>query len=65
MAHKTSRLVHYRDSLVVDKRPNGVDTLSCGRVVSDNYVEVVHFDTVSICRRCKVNAMKDGVIPAV
>ena len=63
--HKVSKMVHYRDSLVCPERMNKSGTLSCGRAMSANYVDAMQFDTVAVCRRCKINAMKDGALPSV
>ena len=63
--HKVSKMVHYCDSLVCPERMNKSGTLSCGRAMSANYVEAMQFDTVAVCRRCKINAMKDGALPSV
>ena len=63
--HKTSKLVHYRDSVVADVKCDGKHVLSCGRALNGNYGTVVNFDTVALCRRCKVNAVKDGLLPPV
>ena len=63
--HKVSKMVHYRDSLVCPERMNRSGTLSCGRAMSANYVETMQFDTVAVCRRCKINAMKDSALPSV
>ena len=63
--HKVSKMVHYRDSLVCPERMNRSGTLSCGRAMSVNYVEAMQFDTVAVCRRCKINAVKDGALPSV
>ena len=65
LIHRTSKLVHYRDSLVGDSKPGCKTVLSCGRALNSNYEQVVNFDAVALCRRCKVNAVKDGVLPQV
>ena len=65
VSHKTSKLVHYKDSVVGESKAVGKAVLSCGRVLNSNYDIVVHFDTVALCRRCKVNAVKDGLLPPV
>ena len=65
VSHKTSKLVHYKDSVVGESKAVGKAILSCGRVLNSNYDIVVHFDTVALCRRCKVNAVKDGLLPPV
>ena len=63
VAHKTSKLVHYKDSLVAPNENEKAKALSCGRVLNGNYVEVTEFETVAMCRRCKVNATKDNLLP--
>jgi integrase len=63
--HKTSKLVHYKDSVVGVSKADGKSVLSCGRALNSNYEIVVNFDTVALCRRCKVNAVKDGLLPQV
>ena len=65
VSHKTSKLVHHKDSVVGESKAVGKAVLSCGRVLNSNYDIVVHFDTVALCRRCKVNAVKDGLLPPV
>ena len=61
--HKTSRLVHYKDSLLAPNENEKARALSCGKALNDNYVVVEEFETVSMCRRCKVNATKDNLLP--
>ena len=63
VAHKTSKLVHYKDSLVAPNENEKAKALSCGRVLNENYVDVTEFETVAMCRRCKVNATKDNLSP--
>ena len=58
--HKVSKMVHFRDG-EVGKTCN---TLSCGRTLNGNYEAVNRFDTVDICKRCRVNAEKDGILGA-
>ena len=65
LSHRTSKLVHYRDSVVGEAKPDCRTVLSCGRALNSNYNVVENFDTVSLCRRCKVNAIKDGLLPQV
>ena len=61
--HKTSRLVHYKDSLLVPNDNEKARALSCGKALNDNYEIVEEFETVAMCRRCKVNATKDNLLP--
>ena len=63
VTHKTSRLVHYKDSLLAPNENEKARALSCGKALNDNYVVVEEFETVSMCRRCKVNATKDNLLP--
>ena len=63
--HKTSKLVHYRDSVVGETGTGTKSVLSCGRALNVNYETVTNFDTVALCRRCKVKAVKDGALPPV
>ena len=56
--HRISKVVHFKD---------GADnaacrTLSCGRTLSGNYEAVDRFDSVDICKRCRINAEKDGIL---
>ena len=59
--HKVSHLVHYVDSGV--KGGLATKVISCGRALNNNYKTVERFDTVDVCRRCKTNATKDGLLP--
>ena len=59
--HKVSHLVHYADTSV--KEASETRVISCGRALNGNYKEVDKFDSVDMCRRCKTNAIKDGVLP--
>ena len=59
--HKVSCLVHYNDTSV--KEALGAKVISCGRALNANYKTVERFDSVDMCRRCKINAIKDGVLP--
>ena len=61
--HKTTKLVHYKDTVVGRLKDDGKCVLSCGRALNQNYDAVVNFETVALCRRCKVNAVKDGLLP--
>lgn len=59
--HKVSHLVHYADTGV--KEGATARVISCGRALNGNYKVVSNFDSVDMCRRCKTNAIKDGVLP--
>ncbi|CAL1147099.1 unnamed protein product [Cladocopium goreaui] len=48
VSHKTSKLVHYKDSVVGESKAVGKAVLSCGRVLNSNYDIVVHVDTDSV-----------------
>ena len=61
--HRTSRLVHYKDSLLAPNDNEKAKALSCGKALNDNCETVEEFDTVAMCRRCKVNATKDNLLP--
>ena len=61
VAHKTSRLVHYVDMSVSGGA--GLRLISCGRALNQNYRSIERFDSVDMCRRCRTNAVKDGVLP--
>ena len=60
--HRTSRLVHYKDSLLAPNDNEQAKALSCGKALNDNCEIVEEFETV-MCRRCKVNATKDNLLP--
>lgn len=62
-AYKVSRLVDYKDSLVDPGGTKEAKMLSCGRALNGNYVEISLFDSVAMCRRCRINAVKDGILP--
>ena len=56
--HKTSKLVHFKDG-----EPGRVcKTLSCGRTLNGNYENVANFDTIDMCKRCRMNAERDGIL---
>ena len=59
--HKVSHMVHYTDTGVMAGAANKL--ISCGRALNNNYKTVERFDTVDMCRRCKTNAIKDGLLP--
>lgn len=60
--HKVSHLVHYADQRVIEGA--GAKVISCGRALNNNYYKTTEkFDSVDMCRRCKTNAIKDGVLP--
>ena len=61
--HRTSKLVHYKDSLLAPNENEKAQALSCGKALNDNYETVEKFETVAMCRRCKVNATKDNLLP--
>ena len=63
VSHKVSKLVHYKDSLVSPNENEKARVLSCGRALNAKYVTVSEFETVAMCRRCKVNAIKDQLLP--
>ena len=56
--HRVSKLVHFRDG------EQGVPcgTLSCGRTLNANYEQVFKFGTFDLCKRCRLNAEKDGIL---
>ena len=56
--HRVSKLVHFKDG------EQGVPcgTLSCGRTLNTNYEQVSKFDTFDLCKRCRLNAEKDGIL---
>ena len=56
--HKVSKLVHFRDS----DETGTCRTLSCGRTLNDNYEGAQRFDDVDMCRRCRLNAERDGIL---
>ena len=58
MKHRVSKLVHFKDG------EQGVPcgTLSCGRTLNTNYEQVSKFDTFDLCKRCRLNAEKDGIL---
>ena len=56
--HKVSKLVHYKDPDVTST----CRTLSCGRTLNDNYECAQKFDSVDMCRRCRLNAERDGIL---
>jgi hypothetical protein len=59
--HKVSHLVHYADSGVMEG--SAARVISCGRALNNNYKIIERFDSVDMCRRCKTNAIKDGLLP--
>ena len=59
--HKVSHLVHYADQSVAGGA--GPRLISCGRALNQNYKPIAAFDSVDMCRRCRTNAVKDGVLP--
>ena len=65
VSHVTSKTVHYIDSLSAQGSFDRAKVLSCGRVLNANYKEVTSFETVAVCRRCRTNAVKDGLLPQV
>ena len=58
--HRTSKLVHLKDG----EFGNFSKTLSCGRTLNGNYEDAQRFDTVDMCKRCRINAQKDGILPS-
>ena len=52
-----SKLVHVKDEQGL---PCG--TLSCGRTLNANYEQVSKFDTFDLCKRCRLNTEKDGIL---
>ena len=59
--HKVSHLVHYADQSMAGGA--GLRLISCGRALNQNYKPIGNFDSVDMCRRCRTNAVKDGVLP--
>ena len=59
--HNVSKLVHYSDPSLVDGK--GTRMISCGRSLNQNYKYITQFDSVDVCKRCKSNAVKDGILP--
>ena len=56
--HKVSKIVHFKDH-----EPGKVcRTLSCGRMLNGNYETADKFDTFDMCKRCRQNADKDGIL---
>ena len=58
--HRVSKLVHLRDG----ERGKPCKTLSCGRTLNGNYQTVSEFGTFDLCKRCRINAEKDGIFEA-
>ena len=56
--HRVSKLVHLRDG----ERGKPCKTLSCGRPLNGNYQTVSEFGTFDLCKRCRINAEKDGIL---
>ena len=56
--HKVSKMVHFKDH-----EPGRIcKTLSCGRMLNGNYEKADQFDTFDMCKRCRLNAEKDGIL---
>ena len=56
--HRVSKLVHFKDG----ERGKPCKTLSCGRTLNGNYQMVAEFGTFDLCKRCRINAEKDGIL---
>ena len=56
-------MVHYSDPNFVSG--DGARVLSCGQALNRNYSNAKEFATYDVCKRCRVNAVKDGVMPKV
>ena len=61
VVHNVSKLVHYTDPSLVDG--HGARMISCGRSLNQNYKYITQFDSFDVCKRCRSNAVKDGLLP--
>ena len=61
VVHNVSKLVHYTDPSLVDGR--GARMISCGRSLNQNYKYITQFGSFDVCKRCRSNAVKDGLLP--